>query len=49
MGMNPSDLRQTAQSPIRLNRTHPEDDFPRAHPRSEAADDLLLYGDFDGG
>jgi hypothetical protein len=44
MGMNPSDLSQTAKSHIRLKRTHPGDDFPRAHPPFEAAHDLLLLG-----
>ena len=48
-GTDPSDLNQTAKSHIRLNRDPSRDDFPRAHPRSEAADDLLLLGDFDGG
>jgi hypothetical protein len=46
-GTNRNDLSQMAKSHIRLNRSHPET-VPRAHLRSETADDLLLLGDFDG-
>jgi hypothetical protein len=48
-GTAPGDLSQTAKSHIRLNRNPSRNDFPCAHSRSEATDDLLLLGDFNWG
>jgi hypothetical protein len=48
-GTDPEDLSQTAKGHIRLNRKTSRDDFSGSHGGSEAADDLLLQGELDGG